>query len=129
VTYLTHWGVVNSRVTGNGNAALGGTSNVGISGVGALNLRTADATDRAAFGNEVDFNGRLLSSLTTLFFAVDTTTQNNSTPANMPGLSLEINPDVLGSSGPVSMQYVPDNPAFPGASGSTPPPTISRAGD
>jgi hypothetical protein len=99
-------------VTGNGDAALAGSSNTILAGMGLLNLRTSDTGDRAAFGNEVTFNGDLIDDLTNLYYAVESTQANiDQGPNNMPGLSLQINPDVVAAgSGTVSLQYIPANP-------------------
>ena len=37
-------------------------------GIGSLGLRTGSATDKTAFGNEVDFQGKTLASISSVSF-------------------------------------------------------------
>jgi|tagenome__1003787_1003787.scaffolds.fasta_scaffold20978351_3 hypothetical protein len=64
-------------------------------GSGSLGLETADNTEKAAFGNEVDFVGDPVSGLDQVGFQVYTTGENNTkgTP-NMPSIVIEIDPNM-----------------------------------
>jgi hypothetical protein len=120
LTGSPNWSVVDRLVSGDGDARLrlGPTSNTlsaaGIVdpplGIGSLGLRTGSATDRAAFGNEVAFNGDLVSSLTTLGFSVFTTAQNLA-HHNMPSILFEIDPNLGRTPGDdvAQMVYTPPN--------------------
>ncbi len=108
----SHWGVVHRNVIGNGDAELAASTVAPPMGQGALDIRTGSATDKAAFGNETDFVGTKLSSLSAIAYSVFTTAENNAiAPGNMPSISFEIDPNVIGSGNYASLVYVPDNSA------------------
>ena len=121
LTGSPNWSVVDRQVRGDGDAhlRLGPTSNTlsaaGIVdpplGIGSLGLRTSAGANQAAFGNEVAFNGDLVSSLTTLGFSVFTTTENNNRGPNMPSIVFEIDPNLTGAPGVdvANMVYTPPN--------------------
>jgi len=50
--------------------------------------------DKASYGNEVDFLGDPVAGLTKIGFYVFTTGENNAIAANMPGITLEIDPNL-----------------------------------
>lgn len=105
-----NWGVVHRNVMGNGDADLSSSTQTPPLGVGALNLRTGSAADKAAFGNEKDFAGNLLSNLTQVGFSVFTTGENNGLGNNMPAITLEIDPNTTtNASNFSSLVYVPNN--------------------
>jgi hypothetical protein len=81
-----------------------------------LELNTGTPTDKAAFGNEVDFVGDQVSAITALGFTVYTTGENNARATNnMPSISFEINPNLATSARTFSsMVFAPNNSA-PGA--------------
>jgi len=107
-----HWGVVHRNVIGNGDADLAGATVAPPLGQGALNLRTGSPSDKAAFGNETDFRGVPLSTLSAIGYSVFTTGENNAVaPNNMPSITFEIDPNVTGSSNYASLVYVPENSA------------------
>ncbi|MBA2952433.1 hypothetical protein GON03_20645 [Nocardioides sp. MAH-18] len=86
-----HWSVVDRNVIGNGDSGLRAGPVVPPYGVGSLGLRTGSATDKAAFGNELDFRGRPLP--TTVGYSLYTTGENAALAAdNLPNISLEIDP-------------------------------------
>jgi len=96
-----NWSIVDRNVIGNGDAYLrAGPSNGPASrpkgfppsGVGSLGLRTGSADDAAAFGNQVDFLGKPLASLTQIGYSVFTTQENRHRGHNMPAIAIEINP-------------------------------------
>jgi hypothetical protein len=98
-----NWSIVDRNVQGNGDSYLrsGPTSGTDVRpplGVGSLGIRTNGVSDKAAFGNQVDFVGTKIATLTTLGFSVFTTGENNAqNPANLPSLSFEVNPALAGS--------------------------------
>ena len=76
---------------GNGDADLATQSQAPPLGTGALNIRTGAGTDKAAFGNEVDFGGDPVSGLDTIAFDVYTTGENiDVSPTNLPNIGIEI---------------------------------------
>ncbi len=109
-TYLKHWGTVHRNVIGAADAELATTSTQSPLGDGALSLHTASATDKVAFGNEVDFAGQNVKDLGTVGFSVYTTGENNALGNNMPSISFEIDPNVAAvASNYSSLVYVPAN--------------------
>jgi hypothetical protein len=110
--YLKHWGTVHRNVIGAANAELATTSTQAPLGDGALNLHTASATDKVAFGNEADFAGQNVKDLGTVGFSVYTTGENNALGNNMPSIIFEIDPNVAAvASNYSSLVYVPANGA------------------
>ena len=80
-------------------------------GMGSLGIRTGSPTDKAAFGNEVDFIGDPLTDLTTVSYSVYTTGENNAlSPENGPSVIFEIDPTGQGDTAApnyASLVYVP----------------------
>jgi len=113
----SNWGVMDRNVIGNGDTDLrAGPSFVQVgdppdvtveltpapAGVGSLGIRTGAGTDKAAFGNALDFLGDPVSDLTNVSFFVFTTGENISeSPINLPNISIEI----LANLGPVPGDY------------------------
>ncbi len=93
------WSVIDRNVIGNGDAYLrsGPSAAGGVappSGIGSLGLRTGAAGDKAAFGDQVDFAGKALSSINTVSYYVFTTGENNSAAANnLPSVAFEVDPN------------------------------------
>jgi hypothetical protein len=106
-----HWGTVLRNTLGSGSAELKATSTTAPVGDGALEINTASATDKASFGNEVDFTDNLVSDISTLGYSVYTTGENNGRAAgNMPSITFEINPHITGSTRVYSsMVFAPNN--------------------
>ena len=106
-----NWGIVDRNVIAHGDSYLRAGPVVldedliragPPAGIGSLGLRTGTGEDAAAFGNQVDFFGELLSDITTLEFSVFTTIENNDeAPTNMPSLSFEVNPNLAVNPGVV----------------------------
>lgn len=110
-----HWSVVDRNVVGNGDSALRAGPVVPPYGVGSLGLRTGSATDKATFGNELDFRGEPLP--TTVGYSLYTTGENAALAAdNLPNISLEIDPTGPSTAGPnySSLVYNP-TPVTPNA--------------
>ncbi|TCO33992.1 hypothetical protein EV652_10256 [Kribbella steppae] len=109
-TYLKHWGTVHRNVIGAADTELATTSTQSPLGDGALNLHTASAADKVAFGNEVDFAGGNVKDLGTVGFSVYTTGENNALGNNMPSIIFEIDPNVTAvASNYSSLVYAPAN--------------------
>jgi hypothetical protein len=103
VTYVgANWSVVDRNVIGNGDAFLRSGPSAGTTvkppkGIGSLGLRTGDANDKAAFGNQVDWAGKALSTIATVSYYVYTTGENNALYAeNLPSVTFEVNPNLPG---------------------------------
>jgi hypothetical protein len=88
------WSIVDRNVIGNGDSYLrAGPGGEPPLGMGSLGIRTGSPTDKAAFGNEVDFVGDPLTDLTTVSYSVYTTGENNDlSPENGPSVTFEIDP-------------------------------------
>lgn len=108
-----HWGSVLRNVIGSGSAELKATSTTAPTGDGALEIHTATAADKAAFGNEVDFAGDDVSAITALEMSVYTTGENSAlAPNNMPSITFEIDPNLASSTRSYSsMVFAPNNSA------------------
>jgi hypothetical protein len=101
-----NWSIVDRNVNGGGDAYLrsgptaswGGTLVKPPMGVGSLGLRTGSNTDKAAFGNEVDFQGKTLASISSVSFWEYTTNENRGRyAANLASVAMEINPGTASS--------------------------------
>lgn len=107
-----HWSIVDRNVIGNGDSYLrSGPGGEPPGGIGSLGIRTGSGTDKAAFGNEVDFAGDPLADLTEVSYFVYTTGENNDpNPENGPNVTFEVDPTGTGdSTAPnyTSLVYVP----------------------
>jgi hypothetical protein len=109
-----NWGLINRNTIGSASAFLRSGPAAPPVGKGALNLTVGGATEKVAYGNEVDsMAGGLVSNLTQVGFYVYTTGENigagGSSP-NMPSITFEIDPNVTGiDSNYSSLVYMPDN--------------------
>ncbi len=107
------WGTILRNTTGSGNASLrGGPYGVGIApplGQGSLQILVGDNASKVSFGNEVDFVGNAVADLTTVGFQVFTTGENSGRGnPNMPSITFEIDPNVVGNpSNYSSLVWVP----------------------
>ncbi len=108
-----NWGTVDRNVRGNGDSDLRAGPTAGPIapplGIGSLGLRTGATTDKATFGNQVDFVGMLVSDLTALSYSVFTTDVNiGVSPANLANIQFEIDPNLDGVASNFStMSHVP----------------------
>lgn len=110
--YLKHWGIISRNVIGNASASTATTSTAAPAGDGALHIHTGAATDKTAFGNEVDFAGKNVKDLGTIGYSVYTTGENSALGNNMPSITFEIDPNVDGNAANYSsLVYVPANSA------------------
>lgn len=121
-----HWGVIDRNTVGSavadlragpyGSFAFTGPSSKPPSGVGSLGIQVSDnatsgspAAEKVAFGNEVDFLGNPVSGLSAVGFRVFQTGENAAINSrNMPNVTLEINPHVVGAGSYTSMVWAPD---------------------
>ena len=89
-----NWGVVNRNTIHSPTVELRSGPFDAPLGDGSLNLAVADGTEKAAYGNEIDFAGEDLE-LDEVGFHVYTTGENNKAPAdNMPSIAFEIDPNL-----------------------------------
>jgi hypothetical protein len=89
-----NWGVINRNTIHSPTVELRSGPFDAPVGDGSLNLAVADGTEKAAYGNEVDFAGKPLD-LDAVGFHVYTTGENADAPAdNMPSIAFEIDPNV-----------------------------------
>ncbi len=120
-----HWGVIARNTIGSGVAALrqGPYGSYGVTGaaaappggIGSLGIQVSDnansgspASEKVAYGDEVDFYGNPVSGLSQAGFHVFQTVENATIGSrNMPNISLEINPHVAGVTY-TGMLWVPD---------------------
>jgi hypothetical protein len=119
-----HWGVIDRNTIGSAVADLRAGPYGSISapntrppsGVGSLGIQVSDnatsgspSAEKVAFGNEVDFRGNPVSGLSQVGFRVFQTGENAAIdPRNMPNITLEINPHVVGAGSYTSMVWAPD---------------------
>jgi hypothetical protein len=121
-----NWGVVDRNVIGNGDSSLRAGPTDPIAGpppmgIGSLGIRTGTGEDKAAFGNQTDFVGMDLPTVTALGFSVFTTGENVASGGggaaglgNLPNLQFEIDPNLTGVPSNFStFNFVPDT-AVPG---------------
>ncbi len=104
-----NWGIADRNVEGNGDSYLragpvffgpAGPPAAPPFGIGSLGMRTGSPTDKAAFGNEVDFVGMPLADIIELNYWVYTTGENRAlNPANLPNLQFEIDANLTGGPG------------------------------
>ena len=98
----TNWSVVDRNVIGNGDAFLRAGPSVMTAtgpdgpplGIGSLGIRTGASSDKAAFGNQVDFFGMPFSDVTAVGYSVFATGEDVTPPGaltNLPGISFEVN--------------------------------------
>ena len=89
-----NWGVINRNTIHSPTVELRSGPFDAPVGDGSLNIAVADSTEKAAWGNEVDFAGDALD-LEAVGFHVYTTGENNAAPAdNMPSIAFEIDPNL-----------------------------------
>lgn len=96
-----NWGIVDRSVVGNGDsylragpsAAAGGQSTKPPYGIGSLGMRVGASTDKATFGDQVDFAGMPVSGITTLSYWVF----RGGSSVVTPNLQFEINPNLASS--------------------------------
>ena len=111
-----NWSQVDRNVIGNAFTQLRSgpvSGNFGVTvkppvGEGSLGIHTGSGADKAAFGNQVDFVGDLVSDLTTVKFSVFTTGENRALAANnLPSVSLEVDPNVVDGVNYSTLVFVP----------------------
>src|SRR4051794_14730309 len=93
-----NWGVVSRNVIGSPDIDLRSGPATPPLGTGSLKILVGDSTEKAAYGNEVDFVDAPLASITAASFDVYTTGENRAiSPANLPSLAFEVDPSGPGS--------------------------------
>lgn len=113
-TYVgPNWSIVDRNVIGNGDAYLrSGPSAAGDvqppSGIGSLGIRTGSGSDKATFGDQVDFAGQSLSNISKVSYYVFATGEDLETAANnLPSVQFEINPQTTRTFS--TLVYVPQS--------------------
>jgi hypothetical protein len=103
-----NWGVINRNTIHSPTVELRSGPFDAPVGDGSLNLAVADGTEKAAYGNEVDFADKPLD-LDQVGFHVYTTGENNAEgPDNMPSIVFEIDPNLSTSpAGYTSLVFTP----------------------
>ena len=102
-TYVgPNWGILDRNTEGAGDgflragptsAAFGAALSKPPRGIGSLGLRTGSASDKIAFGDEVDYAGTALTAMNTVSYWVYTTGENiGRYNENLPGVTFEIVP-------------------------------------
>lgn len=103
-----NWSIIDRNVYGNGDSYLRSGPDTPPSGIGSLGMRTGSNTDKAAFGNQVDFVGMALSTLGTVSYSVYVTGEDLGTsPGNIPNIQFEVNPHTARSY--TTLVFVPPN--------------------
>jgi hypothetical protein len=104
-----NWSIVDRNVIGNGDSYLRSGPGTPPLGMGSLGLRTGSSSDKAVFGDQSDFYGETLASLSTLKYSVFATGEDlGASPINLPNLQFEVNPHLSGSGGTYStLIFVP----------------------
>jgi hypothetical protein len=100
-----NWSIVDRNVVGNGDSYLragpsfsvgGVTSNPPL-GIGSLGMRTGSSTDKATFGDQVDYAGVDFSTITKVEYWAFTTGENitaGGSSVNLPNIQFELNPNL-----------------------------------
>jgi hypothetical protein len=112
-----NWAVIDRNTEGSAVATLAGGPVFGTAanqkpplGDGSLHIETASNQEKVSFGNQVDFAGDPVSGLDQVSYSYTQTGEDyDRYSANLPNVTLEINPDVAGKSY-TSMVYVPPAP-------------------
>ena len=119
-TFGPNWGIVDRNVIGSPDIELRTGPGTPPFGGGSVNFTVANvpgSTEKAAFGNETDFQGNLVSNLNNVGFSFYVTGEDidgtNGGLSNLPNIGIEINPHVPKSPGPgtntfTTMVFVPD---------------------
>jgi hypothetical protein len=123
-----HWGVILRNTQADGSAMLRSGPYAGIQdgdgavtpprGIGSLQVQTGDgARDKVAFGNEVDYVGKNLSSIDKVGFAVfrtgeDANAAHGGSVDNLPSITFEVDPNLTENpSNYSSLVFVPKGAA------------------
>lgn len=124
-SFGSHWGIIDRNTIGSavadlragpyGSFGVTGPSSRPPSGYGSLGIQVSDSAtsftppaEKVAFGNEVDFFGDPVSGLSQVGFRVFQTGENATINSrNMPNITLEINPHVVGGDAYTSMVWAP----------------------
>ena len=109
VTYSgANWSIIDRNVIGNGDSYLRSGPTVGTEikppmGIGSLGIRTGSPADKASFGNEVDFVGKTLASVSSVSFWEYTTGENRAKyTENAASVAFEVNPKISDSTGAIT---------------------------
>ncbi len=103
------WGIIDRNTIGSPAAALRSGPGTPPLGNGSLNLLVRDGNDKIAYGNEVDFANKPLSGFTTLGYSIFQGFDYDASVI-LPGLALEIDPNLTDSVNYSSVVYVAPKP-------------------
>jgi hypothetical protein len=111
------WSLIDRNTQGSAVAALRAGPTFGTAanqkpplGIGSLGIEVGPNPEKIDFGNQVDFAGQPVSGLSQVSYSYTQTGEDyDRGPANLPNISLEINPNV-GTAHYSSMVYVPPAP-------------------
>jgi hypothetical protein len=96
----SNWGIIDRNTIGSPDMQLRQGPATPPLGIGSLNMLVGNGSEKAAYGNEVDFNGNPLSGLTAAGFSVYQTGEDqdgtNGGAGNLPNIDIEVNPHVVG---------------------------------
>ena len=119
-----NWGIIDRNTIGSPDIELRSGPGTPPFGTGSVNFTVAavpGSLEKAAFGNETDFQGNLVSNLNNVGFSVYETGEDvtsNGGSGNWPNIDIEINPHVNGHSF-TTMVFVPGAVASPNLNGWT----------
>jgi hypothetical protein len=92
----SNWGIMDRNTIGSPDMQLRQGPATPPLGIGSLNMLVGSGSEKAAYGNEVDFNGNPLSGLTKAGFSVYQTGEDqdgtNGGTSNLPNIDIEVNP-------------------------------------
>jgi hypothetical protein len=108
----SNWGIIDRNTIGSPDMALRQGPATPPLGLGSLNILVGSGSEKAAYGNEVDFTGDSLSGLTSVGFSVYQTGEDQTTnggPTNLPNIAIEVNPHTARSFS--TLVFVPNGTA------------------
>ncbi|MEA2322051.1 MAG: hypothetical protein QOD81_1901 [Solirubrobacteraceae bacterium] len=108
-----NWGVMARNTIGSPDIFTRSGPAAAPYGTGSLGFSVGGGTEKAAYGNEADFAGDLVSGLTQVGFSVYTTGENAALGnPNMPSIAIEIDPNLTATPSNFStLVFVPSNTA------------------
>jgi hypothetical protein len=108
----SNWGIIDRNTIGSPDMQLRQGPGTPPMGDGSLNILVGSGSEKAAYGNEVDFAGQNVSDLTAVAFNVFQTGEDqtdNGGINNLPNIDIEIDPTGASATAPnfSTMVYVP----------------------
>ena len=115
-----NWGIVNRNTIGSPDQSLrsgpttppNGRGSLNLTVQGAPNFTTSAQQEKAAWGNEIDFAGRALASVTTVGYWFFQTGEDNAKGSpNTPTIQFEVDSNGAAAGGFSTLTFVVNNPA------------------